>query len=1703
MWKLFKLNGIYSIIYKDLYSRWGYIHRGIRMKKHKDLSNVTLEDIILLEITLGLEKFLKIALELIDEMEDYHKKNIMYGYINPKNIVIDKNTNKARLINSELVDTDINYNLPYMSPEQAGRIGKKVDYRTDFYSFGVTLYRAITGKHPLQGNDEMELTYSHVAKNPMPPHLVNSDIPIAVSKIIMKLLSKDPEDRYKSSYGIKSDLSKCYISLMDNGYVQEFILCERDISDKLKFSNKIYGRDNEINEIMSRYFKVCNGDLQVVYLTGLEGMGKTTIIKEIRNRVLKEGGTFISGKCERYNNTPYAPIIQSTRELVIQLLMASKERLKEIKGKILEAVGDNGQIVIDVIPEVEYIIGKQPPVEHIPHSELENRFNMVFGKFIRSFLCKEYPIVVFWDDLQWAGAATINAIFEHGLNIENKYLLIIGGFREEEVGRNSYLQNIININTNFTNIVNIGLNPLDEKSISNLICDTLCCSESRVTELTKLIALRTGGNPLFIRMLLETMYSEEILRFNHEINQWVWDVDSIRDIEIYNSVLDLIIKKIERLPKETQRILQIASCIGIEFELGILSKISHRTINEIYMYILPAIKEGIIVSEINYIKSYYVEHKNSYIYRFSHNQIHKQIYNNICKEIKMQYHLMIGRTLEMDENEEKVFETTSQLNRAFKLISKEEDIYNLARLNLTAGKKAKKSAAYEVALRYFRTGYKLLKKDSWFTDYELSYDMSAELAESEYLNKNFERAEELFKVILEHARTNIEVARVYNMKINVDTYFGKYKEAVETGIEGLRLFDIKIPKSIFEIEIFIEIVKMCWNLKGKSIFSIFKKSTIDKKYKNEIEVKKLLSNASLSALWYDKKLFCLITLKEINITLKYGSIGGRYFTNMWYGILLSLIKKYKKSLEFGLMDLKACEDIKDKAALSISLTGFSNMIILWSKDFEVVLDYLERTYNICMESGETLLGIYTASNIVLVSYIKGEKLEYVHEKTRKYISVTNRMKNMHIESQILGIKHIVEDLRGETLHVLDYTVQEKDSDKEILDGRHTYRMVLNYMHGNYDKAAQYMYLGDKESRILRGTLTPVFYYFYAALTLTSILSESDLQNKQYCLKKLIKYKKIIERWAHSCPTNFLSYYLIVQAEVYRINCENEKADIFYDKAIKASIGNELFHNAALASELAGAYHKSRRNKAMYKGYIVQSYGFYKKWGAVLKLKYLEEKYPEVFQNNDMKRTFVYNGDRESDIRESVAVELDVENPRYDIMAAIKASQTISSEIVLERLFEKLMNILIESTGARWGCLISNKNEELLVQIEGNLEQINSLFLRPIKVKEYKKASKYVVNYVATTKQSVVLEDAHNEEMFAHDSYISKQQIKSLLCAPIIKKGELIGIIYLENSLASKVFSEEKLTIVNLLASQAAISIQNAYMYEEINKLNKKLEKTVEERTKSLNESIKYEEMRTEFFANISHELRTPLNVIFGGHQMMEVLLQNNLPEKNGDKIEKYMGIIRQNCYRLVRLINNLIDITKIDSGYFQVDLVNADIVNVVESITLSVAEYIESKGINLIFDTFVEEKVIACDPDKIERIVLNLLSNAIKFTNPGGNISVIMYEKGDKVIISIKDDGIGIPEEKQDAIFERFIQVDKSLSRNREGSGIGLSIVKALVEMHGGLISLNSKLGKGSEFLIELPCMLLDKEVIDLLNFNNSNSNKIERIMIEFSDIYS
>jgi len=565
--------------------------------------------------------------------------------------------------------------------------------------------------------------------------------------------------------------------------------------------------------------------------------------------------------------------------------------------------------------------------------------------------------------------------------------------------------------------------------------------------------------------------------------------------------------------------------------------------------------------------------------------------------------------------------------------------------------------------------------------------------------------------------------------------------------------------------------------------------------------------------------------------------------------------------------------------------------------------------------------------------------------------------------------------------------------------------------------------------------------------------------------------------------------------------------------------NKRPYHYALICEITGQRYLKLGIKKTASFYIREAYSSFLAWEAVGKVEWMKENYKDIlFPNvNSQNLSMDYNS-------------LNC----IDLKAIINVSQTISGEIEKDKLLGKLMEIVMQNSGSTLGHILLKDENKLILLVSGRLNNNSEIIVNHKEIDFDNKDTKEmlpisIINYVVRTKEVLIIDNISRSQ-FAYDNYFEENNIQSAMCLPILQQNTLKGIVYLENNMLSGAFTKNNIEVLKIISSQAAISIENAFLYS-------KLENKVKERTFQLEETIsklkntnaaleeeiihritteealkeserqisyskEYDKIKMEFFSNISHELRTPINVIFSALQMNEVKLKDCYYKNAYKDCYKYGNTMKQNCYRLLRLINNLIDITKIDTGYFDVNEINIDIISLIENITMSVADYIENKGLSLIFDTDIEEKVIACDPEKIERIILNLLSNAVKFTPNSGNIMVNIEDGIENICIRVKDNGRGIPEEKLNSIFERFVQVDKSFTRDHEGSGIGLSIVKALVELHGGTISVIGNEGYGAEFIISIPCKLVNEVYDEIACSEEIAKSYIEKINIEFSDIY-
>ena len=1404
----------------------------------EDFSGKTLKNRIAIS-RFELLEFLKIAIQLAEILGDLQQNNIIHKDLKPQNIYFNFETEQVKVTNfsvasllsrgnQEIVNPNrLEGTLAYMSPEQTGRMNRAIDNRTDLYSLGVTFYEMLTGQLPFQTTDAMELIHCHIAKQPPSPGELNRAIPEPISEIVMKLLSKIAEDRYKSGYGLKADLEICLTRLETEGKVDIFPLGGKDVSSSFRIPQYLYGREQEIIQLMAAFDRVIQGKSELVLVSGYSGIGKSALVNEIHKPIVREKGYFISGKFDQFQqNLPYSAIIRAFQELISQILTESEERIKIWKEVLLKALGPNGQIIIDVIPEVELVVGKQPPVQQLDSLESQNRFNIVFQQFVNASSIKEHPLVIFLDDLQWADAASLNLIKLLITDPDSQHLLLIGAYRSNEVNpAHPLMLTLEEIQQEGVDIGHLAVGPLGVAQVTQLISEAFQSEKLKVKPLAELVYQKTDGNPFFIIEFLKVIFQEKMIEFNPNRGDWNWNLNKIEEIEATDNVVELMAAKIQKCSNDTQNVLKLAACIGSKFDLKTLSTIYEKKPGETATHLQEALYEGLVLALGDNYKYFPVE-DNKYDFsevqfKFLHDRVQHAAYSLILESDKKEVHLKIGQLLLENiienEREEKIFEIVNHFNFGANLITSQDSKLELARLNLIAGRKAKNSNAYEIALELFRVGLGLLAENSWNLETDLTFSLYIECAECEYINANFNEAEKLFDIILKNSKTNLEKIKVYIIKVKLYTNLSRYEKAVEIGLEGLKILGMNLAPAPNNISIMIEILKGKINLGRKKVENLvylpemtdpIKKATI-----------RLLTNLSPAAYFTNQDLLALMALKAANLSMRYGNADVSALAYGIYSMILgSGLGDFKTGDKFGHLSLKLNSKFNN-----LSLEGninfvFGTLVNHWRSHLNKSIIYLKEGFKSSYDSGDLIYAGYNIDCILETMIMKGSFLDDVYNESQKYLEFAKRIKIQHAIDSINIVEIYYSNLKGLAKNQLaaindDFDVDKHINEEQLKTWYYLVKCQVSYLFENYTVAMKMIDELKKNLDVLFGLMTLTEYYFYYSLTLSANYFELTPQERKRQWNTLKKNQRKMKKWSENCPENFLHRYLIVAAEMARISGKDKLSVDLYDRAIESARENEYIQNEAIANELAAKFNLAKGNDETAKIYMMKARYGYLKWGANAKVKDLDEKYPQLLAQT---------------ITPSELTTAISSSSRLDLNTVMKAAQAISSEIVLERLLEKLMKIVIENAGAQKGFFIMDKEGELVIEAEGAVDKDDITVLQSVPVEKSQDLSKSIINYVARAKTNVVLNNAIHEGIFTQDAYISQNQPKSILCAPLVNQGKLIGMIYLENNLTTGAFTPDRLEVLNLLSSQAAISIENARLYDSSKVSEKKYRALFEE-----------------------------------------------------------------------------------------------------------------------------------------------------------------------------------------------------------------------------------------------------------------------------------
>lgn len=1620
---------------------------------------------ILKQTKLPLLEKLKISYHLANALSALHRYGMIHKNINSMQILLSESTLEVKITGltyatflkqeSYAISSQhqVFENHPlYMSPEQTGRMNKPIDYRSDLYSLGVVLYELFTGQLPFNMAEHSQLVHAHLAKRPKHPSLQLPDLPEIIGEIILKLLEKTPDNRYKSAWGLREDLGYAISQYHAFGNIPSIAIGQHDHGLVFEKAGRLYGREKEISQIHRAFAHVANGGRSLLLIPGEAGIGKTALVNEIHKPLIKEKGYFISGKFEQMNRTvPFAPILSAFQSLIRQFLTENNEQVEIWKRKITEGLSVHSASLTAILPELAWLIGKSGTAYNRSLLDTQRLQLYTFQQFINICATKDHPLVLFLDDLQWADIASLEWIEYMLTQSDCRYFMIIAAFRENEISEQHPFNKTMNL-LKEKNILfsSIPVRNLAQNQVTLWLEESFCDKGTHIEELSVHIYRITQGNPFYIRQLLKSYEDDGLITLLPEQRKWRID-EKYKDSYVDENILSFLIGRIEMLPSHVQNILQLASCIGNRFDLKTLSIISGASLEVTAEQVWDTLEAGMVLPTSVSYKWIYREEAEAMVeeeplyYTFLHDRVQQAFYEMMTNDEKEAAHLTIGRLLCKHKSSIKndIFTVVNHLNRVQdKLTSHEKQ--QLREWNIIAAEKAKNASAHSEALAYYEYAQHLFNEASSGNDDHLTYRLMKGLGECQYVTSQFSEAEQTFNELLSYTKKKADQLEIYNSKMILYTHMHRVEESIQAGLEGLKLYGITFPEKLTKGDVAKEFLLVRLALSKRKREQILKLPELNN---DEKQVLNTLITMNSAAYHINQNLAALLMLRAVRYTLKHGiaNISALVINN--YALILSSgFKDFQGSVLYGKLALELSEyfgDVGIKGRVHFVYGSFVNQ---WHSHISKNVTYMESSQRYCLDAGNMHLAGANSSFIVVSMLIQGAQLDTVLTRVNQQIQFINTIQYPISIGFLNEIKHWTSMLQSNHPHY-HWEMQPVLEDDSAKIMHYTIRLQMAYLFHQRDYAAAIL---QELSPLVSNRLTLVIvpeYYYYLALWCTKD-SEIGRAYKGEWRKSLKK----LERWAKLSPQNYKHKLLLMKAEKQRITDGgiSTKLLALYDESIRLAEENGFIQDGAIANECAGYYLKELGYVKLAQPYFEGAVNLYEKWGAGFKRQQLDV---------DSKR---------------ISVPIQVEpQAYYDVHAALQgAAQSISNEMTMSKLASKLLGVAMEYAGADRGFILYRRKDTFFVGECKNVNETEAERYRDLPITGKNLLAEKVVAYVKASSDYVVLHHAAAEGLFIKDPYIKESQTKSLFCNPIMRKGEVIGVLYLENRHASHVFTEEKTKLLSILATQLSISIENAYVYE-------RMEKAVAEKTEQLlnaNQSLEkinmkleeVEQKRKHFLANISHDLRTPVNVISGYLEAVMNGLARDEQEKNF-----LIGKALERSNELEELIQDLFELSQAESGRLQFDIDYIPLSQFIAYIknrykNEQLGEHLAFRIENVLINEEIEDYMIGVDPERIRQVFANIINNAKKYTGSGEIILSFRLQGVNELLIMIRDSGQGIPADVLPFIFDR--DYTNSYGDNKKkGHGLGLSICKEIITVHKGIIWAESQEGEGTTFYITLP----------------------------------
>lgn len=1440
--------------------------------------------VALRELSLTRSKALTVGKAIVHALMELHRKRVIHKNINPEHIIVHPETFHVQLIDFTIASllpkesqglespNALEGNLPYIAPEQTGRMNRTIDRRADLYSLGVTLYELFCGRLPFDASTPLEWVHCHIAKSPLPAREVCPDLPAGLSSVLMRLLEAAPEDRYQSGRGLLDDLIACEAIGDDPVRNEAFVPASQDRSSSFELSQKLYGRAEQLEKLLGAFAAVSGGDTALMLVAGYSGIGKTALISEIHKPIVARKGFFISGKFDQFKrDIPYASLIQAFAELVRQLLTEDEASLARWRERLWGSLDGNGQVLVDVIPDIAMIIGEQPPVARLEPAEAQIRFNEVFQRFVRSFAAAEHPLVIFVDDLQWADLASLKLLQLLCADSKNSHVLLIGAYRDNEVDAAHPLTTMVaDLVQSEAHVETIHLEPLDKADVGELIADSMHCDPAATVELAALICDRTLGNPFFVGQCLRELHESELLRYDPDAARWTWDLEEISAIGISNNVVELMVGKIVRLPAATQKLLSLAACVGNRFDIETLSIVSARSVREVLHDLAPAVGRGLILPLQDSHKVLQragaeldeSEERERVSCRFLHDRVQQAAYALISENDRTLVHLKIGRRLvrrDGTSTDEQLFEAANHLNAALKLIEDSRERSELAALNLRVGAKAKRSTAYESARGYLKAGIRALPRSGWQEEYALSFDLHEALSECAYLLGDFDGAETICELLLREARDRHDKSRVFNLRMAFYSSLGRFTESIEAGFTGLELYGIDFRSASQDLQgatdlALREIEAKLADRDPDELTALPRMS--DAAVEDSMH---LLMNLTTQAYIADQDWFPLIAMKMVSLSLEHGNCPASSFAYGYLGVIVGALRgNHQMGRRLCEMSIELNARFDDPALYCKLYWTHGALNNHWTRHISSNIALLRESVHYGHLSGDYVFGSWAYYYLIVSALLSGKPLADVADEADKALAFLEKINNRTYLNLTTIVRNLIRDLQGVTSSVGSFSYGEFDEEACISDlhrrshgaGIARYnvmKMMVLYQHEHYEAACQMGHASEATLRHLTGQPLLAEHSFYYALSLCAQYPNVDRESQRVYRATVEEHLSNLRRWARSCPANFLHKQRFVEAELARVDGKLEVARVVYKEAIAGARAHGFVQNEALASVQAARLHDETGRSDEARTYMRRARDLYTQWGAQRCVEDIEGTYSRFFSARERTR----GGDR-AGLPSSESL---------DAATIVKATRAISSELNVGALLDKMVAIMVESAGAQTGYLFQDEGGRAVVKVRVHTDASRQ--------HEPARYAQGVVNYVRRTGETVILRDASADPVFGADAHVASGESHSIVCMPMRRKDTIVGTLYFENSLRDA-FTPARVDVLDILAAQAAVSLENATIHSELNRLNEGLEARVVARTEQLSRANREIGELNTFRESVLRSLPAALMVCDGRDRIISV-----------------------------------------------------------------------------------------------------------------------------------------------------------------------------------------------------------------------------------------